>query len=113
MGIYEIIPCPCNHKIVSSRWVFHIKHGPDSSIQKYKACIMAQGFMQAKGIDFDKTFALVAKLVSLCVILAIAVEKDLELHQMDVKSVYLNGMLKEEIFMSPPPGFNIPDSMVF
>ena len=74
---------------------------------------MAQGFTQVEGIDFDETFAPVAKLVSLHVILVIVAEKDLELHQMDVKSAYLNGTLKEEIFMSPPPGFDISDGMVF
>ena len=113
MGIYEIVPYPHNHKIVGSRWVFHVKRGPDGSIQKYKAHIVAQGFMQVEGIDFNETFALVAKLISLCIILVITAEKDLVLHQMDVKSVYLNGTLREEIFMSPPLGFDVPDSMVF
>jgi Reverse transcriptase (RNA-dependent DNA polymerase) len=113
MGVYEIIPRPRNRKIVGSQWVFRVKHGPDGSIQKYKARIVAQGFMQVEGIDFNETFAPVAKLVSLRVILAITAEKDLELHQMDVKSAYLNGKLKEEIFMSPPLGFDVPDGMVF
>ena len=104
---------PATTKIVSSRWVFCIKYGPNSSIQKYNAHIVAQGFTQVEGIDFNETFALVVKLILLHVILVIAVEKDLELYQMDVKSVYLNGTLKEEIFMSPPLGFNVLDGMVF
>jgi hypothetical protein len=87
-------------------------NGPDGSIQKYKACIVAQGFTQIEGIDYDETFAPVAKLASLRVILAIAAEKNLEMHQMDVKSAYLNGTLTNEIFMTAPPGFPVPDGMV-
>ena len=90
-----------DHKVVSSKWVFRIKRGPDSSIQKYKARVVTQGFTQIKGIDYDKTFAPVAKLASLHAIRAITVERNLELHQMDIKSVYLNGSLSNELFMSP------------
>jgi Reverse transcriptase (RNA-dependent DNA polymerase) len=112
MGVYEVVPCPRGRKVVSSHWVFRVKRGPDGSIQKYKARVVAQGFTQIEGIDFDETFTPVAKLTSLCTILAIAAEKDFELQQMDVKSAYLNGTLKEEIFMNPSPGFDIPDGMV-
>jgi Reverse transcriptase (RNA-dependent DNA polymerase) len=112
MGVFEIVSRPCDRKIVGSRWVFRIKRGPDGTIQKYKAHVVAQGFTQVEGIDFDETFTPVAKLASLRTILVIAAERDLELHQMDVKSAYLNGVLKEEIFMNPPPGFNVPNGMV-
>ena len=97
---------------MGSKWVFCIKWGPNGAIQKYKACVIMQGFTQIEGVDYDKTFMPVAKLSSLRAILAIAVEHDLEVHQMDVKSAYLNGELEEEIFMEPPPGFNIPKGMV-
>jgi reverse transcriptase-like protein len=112
MGIYEVVPCPKGRKVVGSKWVFRIKHGPDGTIQKYKARVIAQGFTQIENIDYDETFAPVAKFTSLCTILAIAAEEDLEVHQMDVKSAYLNGVLKEEIFMEPPPGFDVPEGMV-
>src|SRR5712671_7923560 len=112
MGVYEVIPCPKDRKVMGSKWVFHIKQGPDNSIQKYKARIVAQGFTQIEGIDYDKTFMPVAKLASLRVILALAAEQDLEIHQMDVKSAYLNGTLEEEIFMEPPPGLEVPNNMV-
>ena len=112
LGVYEIVPRPIDRKVVGSKWVFHIKRGPDGSIQKYKACIVAQGFTQIEGIDYDKTFVPVTKLASLRAILAIAAERDLELHQMDVKSAYLNGSLTNEIFMAPPPGLNVPEGMV-
>ena len=63
-------------------------------------------------MDYDETFAPVAKLASLCMILALAAEHNLELQQMDVKSTYLNGDLHKEIFMEAPPGFDIPGGMV-
>ena len=112
LGIYEVVPRPTDRKVVGSKWVFRIKRGPNSTIQKYKARVVAQGFTQIEGIDYNETFAPVAKLASLRAILAIAAERDLELHQMDVKSAYLNGSLSNELFMAPPPGFNIPEGMV-
>jgi reverse transcriptase-like protein len=96
---------------VGSKWVFHIKRRPDGTIQKYKVRVVAQGFTQVENIDYDRTFAPVAKFASLCTILTIAAEEDLEVHQMDVKSAYLNSILKE-IFMEPPPGFDVPEGVV-
>jgi hypothetical protein len=112
MGVYEIVPHPKGRKVVGSKWVFRIKRGPDREIQKYKARVVAQDFTQIEGVDYDKTFTPVAKLSSLRAILAIATEFNLEVHQMDVKSVYLNGELEEEIFMEPPPSFDVPEGMV-
>jgi transposase InsO family protein len=112
MGVYEIVPRPKGRKVVGSRWVFRIKRGPDGAVQKYKARVVAQGYTQIEGVDYDETFAPVAKLASLRMILALAAEHDLELQQMDVKSAYLNGDLREEIFMEAPPGFEVPDGMV-
>jgi hypothetical protein len=112
MGVYEVILHSKGRKVVGSKWVFRIKRGPNGKIQKYKARVVAQGFTQIEGVDYDETFAPVAKFASLHVILAIAAEHDLEVQQMDVKLAYLNRELKEEIFMEPPPGFDVPDGMV-
>jgi hypothetical protein len=112
MKVYEIVPRPKGKNVVGSKWVFRIKLGPNSAILKYEACVVAQGFTQIEGVNYNETFAPVAKLASLRVILALAAELDLEVHQMDIKSAYLNGELKEDIFMKPPPGFDVPDSMV-
>jgi hypothetical protein len=103
MGVFEIVPRPKGRKIVGSKWVFRTKRGPDGEIQKYKARVVAQGFTQVEGIDYDETFAPVAKLTSIRTFLALAAELDLEVHQMDVKSAYLNGVLEEEIYMESPP----------
>jgi hypothetical protein len=112
MGVFEVVPRPKGRKVVGSKWVFRTKRGPDGEIQKYKARVVAQGFTQVEGIDYDETFAPVAKLSSIRTFLALAAELDLEVHQMDVKSAYLNGLLEEEIYMEPPPGFDIPEGMV-
>jgi Reverse transcriptase (RNA-dependent DNA polymerase) len=112
MGTFEIVLRPEDRKVVGSKWVFKIKRGPDGKVIKYKSRIVAQGFTQIEGLDYDETFAPVAKFASICAIMALATEHDLEIHQMDVKSAYLNSELKEKIYMGPPLGLDVPDSMV-
>src|SRR5882672_7596378 len=109
MGVYEVVLHPKGCKVVGSKWVFQIKWGLDGNIQKYKARIIAHSFTQIKGVDYDEMFAPVAKLASLCAILVLAAEQNLEIHQIDVKSAYLNRNLQEEIFMAPPPGLEVPN----
>jgi hypothetical protein len=112
LDVYDIVPRPKGHRIVGSKWVFHVKHGPDGSVQKHKARIVTQGFTQVEGIDFNQTFALVTKFSSLCTIFTLAAKHNLKVHQMDVKATYLNTDLKEEIYIEAPPGFNIPEGYV-
>jgi len=112
MGVYNVVPQPKGRKVVGSKWVLRIKCGPDGQVQKYKARIVAQGFTQVKGLNYDQTFAPVVKLSTFRAILAIAVQQNLTIHQMDVKAAYLNGKLKEEIHMEAPPGLEIPEGMV-
>jgi hypothetical protein len=112
MGVYKVVSQPKDQKVMGSKWVFRIKCGLDGNMQKYKACVMAQGFTQVEGLDYNKTFALVAKFASFCILLALAAQLNLEVHQKDVKAAYLNGKLKEEIFMEAPPGFDVLDRMV-
>jgi len=112
MGVYNVVLWPKGRKVVRSKWVLCIKCGPDGQVQKYKACIITQGFTQVEGLDYDQTFAPVVKLSTFCAILAIAVQQNLTIHQMDVKAAYLNSKLKEEIYMEAPPGLEIPKGMV-
>jgi len=72
MGVYDVVLCSDGRKVIGSKWVFRIKRGPDGQVQKYKACIVAQGFTQVEGLDYDQTFAPVIKLSTFCTILAIA-----------------------------------------
>jgi len=80
MGMYSIVPHLQGHNVIGSKWVFHIKCGPNSTVQKYKAQLVARGFMQVEGVDYDETFAPMTKLTSLQMILTLANEHDLEVH---------------------------------
>ena len=112
LDVYDVVPWPKGHKVIGSKWVFHVKWGPDGTIQKHKVHIVTQGFTQIKGVDFDQTFVPVAKFSSLCTVFALAAQHNLEVHQMDVKATYLNANLKEDLYMEPPPSFDIPEGHV-
>ena len=101
MAVYDIVPRPEDHKVIGSKWVLRRKRDPDGSIQNYKARIMAQGFSQVEGLDYDQTFAPVVKLATFRAILAIAVQQNLTIHQMDVQAAYLNGKLKRRAAWRP------------
>ncbi len=102
---WSLVPLPKGRKPISCKWVFKIKHGVHCEVECYKARLMARGFTQTFGVDYNETFAPVAKFVSICCILALAAIKDMEIHQMDVKIAFLNGDLEEEIYMEQPEGF--------
>ena len=90
--------------IVGCHWVLALKRGLDGSVERYKARIMVKGFSQVYLVNYDKTFAPVIKWVSIHVLLALAARFDLEIHQMDVKTAFLNRDLEHTIYMESPPG---------
>ena len=105
IGLYEEVERPRDCKVINSKWVFKIKRGPNGEIEKYKAQLVAKGFTQIHGIDYTDTFAPVTKFTTIRALLTLATKYNLEIHQMDMKSAFLNGELDEEIFLEPPPGF--------
>ena len=102
---------PPGTNVVSCRWVFHAKKDASSNISRYRARLVAWGFSQIPGTNFFDTYAPVAKTASICTVLAFATRHDLEVHQVDVKSAYLNGEFDNNkvIFMSVPPGADLTD----
>src|SRR6267154_5573930 len=98
-----LVELPSGQKAIKSKWVF--KHKADG---RFHARLVAKGFTQIHGIDYDETFSPVARFESLRLLLALAALEDWEIHQMDVKSVFLNGVLDEEIYMEQPQGFITP-----
>ncbi|WVZ81125.1 hypothetical protein U9M48_028541 [Paspalum notatum var. saurae] len=88
-----------------TKWVFKNKQGEDGMVVRNKARLVAQGFCQNEGIDYEETFAPVACLEAIRILLAFAASKGFKLQQMDVKSAFLNGFIKEEVYVRQPPGF--------
>ena len=96
---------PKGRKLVSSKWVFKLKELLNGKT-KYKARLVARGFSQKEGIDYTETFAPVVKYKSVRLVLAIACERNMHIHQMDVCTAFLHGKLEEEIYMTPPEGID-------
>ncbi|PNX76333.1 putative LRR receptor-like protein kinase [Trifolium pratense] len=102
-------------KKIDVKWVFKVKLNPDGTISKHKARLVARGFLQKHGIDYNEVFAPVARLETVRLVVALACKNRWLLYHLDVKSAFLNGPLEEEVFVSQPPGFEIKwkENMVY
>ena len=109
---WKLTSLPPNRKPISSKWVFKIKTHANGTIDKYKARLVAHGFTQVQGIDYSETFSPVVKLNSIKVLLALATQYNLEIHQLDVKTAFLHGYIDEDIYLSLPEGLFAPSNMV-
>ena len=99
--------------MVGCKWIYKIKTRFDGSIKCYKVRLVAKGFTQEYEIDYEETFALVARISFVRTLLAVAVASKWNLFQMDVKNDFLNGELSEEVYMQPSPGLSIDSNKVF
>ncbi len=99
------MPLPKGRKPISYKWVFKIKHGVDGEVERYKARLVARGFTQTFRVDYNESFTIVAKFLSIRCILVLMTINDMEIHQMDVQTAFLNGDLEEKIYMEQPEGF--------
>ena len=107
---FEVVDLPPGKRPVGCKYVFKIKYRPDGSIDKYKVRLVAQGFLQQEGIDYNEIFAPVVDSTSMSLLLAIANQENWECEQMDVVTAFLHGRLDEEVYMKIPPYMDIPNS---
>jgi hypothetical protein len=106
--VWELVERPKNHNVIGTKWVFRNKHNEDGVVVRNKARLVAQGYTQIEGLDFSETFAPVARLEAIRILLAYACAHNIKLYQMDVKSAFLNGKISELVYVEQPPGFVDP-----
>jgi hypothetical protein len=102
--VWHLVPRP-NQNVVGTKWVFRNKQDEHGVVIRNKARLVAKGYSQVEGLDFDETYAPVARIESIRILLAYATYHGFKLYQMDVKSVFLNGPIKKEVYIEQPPGF--------
>jgi hypothetical protein len=107
--VWDVVSRLKEKSVVSSKWIYKMKHVAGGSIEKYKARFVARGFSQKEGIDYEETFSPVTRYTSIKTILSLATMMKFKMHQMDVKTTFLNGEIKEEIYVQLPLGFETHD----
>jgi hypothetical protein len=106
--VWELVERPKNHNVIGTKWVYRNKENEDGIVVKNKSILVAQGYTQVEGLDFDETFAPVARLEAIRILLAYACSRNIKLYQIDVKSSFLNRKISELVFVEQPPGFEDP-----
>ena len=99
------MPRPSHQSIIKTKWVFRNKMNENGDITRNKVRLVAQGYSQEEGIDFEETYAPVARLEAIRILLAFAISQSVKLFQIDVKSAFLNDYIKEEVYVEQPPCF--------
>ena len=102
---WDLVPRPKDKNVIGTKWVFRNKLNEDGQVMRNKARLMCKGDAQIEGLDFEETFAPVARLESIRMFLSLAVHLKFKVYQMDVKSAFLNGNLEEEVYIEQPNGF--------
>jgi hypothetical protein len=102
---WELVDRPGDKNIIGVKWIFRTKLNADSSINKFKARLVVKGYAQVYGVDYSDTFAPVARMDTIRLLLVVAAHRNWKVFQLDVKSAFLNGVLQEEIYVEQPAGF--------
>ncbi|GJT47489.1 putative ribonuclease H-like domain-containing protein, partial [Tanacetum coccineum] len=110
LEVWELVPRPDKVMVITLKWIYKVKLDELGGILKNKARLVARGYRQEEGIDFEESFAPVARLEAIRIFLAFAAHKNMVVYQMDVKTAFLNGNLREEVYVSQPDGFVDPDN---
>ena len=107
-GVWTLVPRPEGEHIIGTKWIFRNKTNEEGNVICNKARLVAQGYSQMEGVDYDETFAPVACMESIKILLALACHLKFKFYQMDVKTTFLNGFLKEDVYVAQSKGFNDP-----
>ena len=103
--VWELVERPKDHNVIGTKWVFRNKQDQDGIVVWNKARLVAQGYTQVEGLNFGETYAPVARLEAIRILLAYACAHNIKLYQIDVKSAFLNGYINELVYVEQPPGF--------
>ena len=103
--VWDLVPKPPQKNIIGTKWVFKNKLNEQGEVTRNKARLVVQGYSQQEGIDYTETFAPVARLEAIRLLLTYAINHGIILYQMDVKSAFLNGVIEDEMFVKQAPGF--------
>ena len=102
---WELVELPANRSTIGYKWVFRIKYRSNGEVERFKVYLVAKGFAQKHGIDYDEIFSPVVQFVSIRTLLAFTVQHGMIIHQMDVVTAFLNRELEEELYMQQPEGY--------
>ena len=108
LRVWELVPRPENVNIIGTRWIHKNKTDEEGNVVMNKSRLVGLGYSQVKGVDFNETFAPMARLDSIRLLFGMAYNLRIKLYQMDVNSAFLNGVLQEEVYVSQPKGFEDP-----
>ncbi|GJV90415.1 retrovirus-related pol polyprotein from transposon TNT 1-94 [Tanacetum coccineum] len=109
LNVWELVDKPFSKMVIKLKWLWKNKKDEDQTVIRNKARLVAKGYAQEEGIDFEESFAPVARLEAVQIFVAHAAHKSFPIYQMDVKTAFLNGPLKEEVYVAQPEGFIDPD----
>jgi len=104
-SVWDVVPTPQDKSVVSSKWLYKAKQVADGSVEKHKARFVARGFSQVEGIDYDETFAPIARYSYIRSMLALSAQMGWKIHPMDVKTMFLNGKIEEVVYVEQLEGF--------
>ena len=103
--VWTLVPKHEGEYITGTKWIFRNKTDEEGNVIRNKAWLVTQGYSQMEGVDYDEILALVARMESIKILLALACQLKFKLYQMDVKTAFLNGLLKENVYVAQPKGF--------
>jgi hypothetical protein len=110
--VWTLVVPPRVVNVIGTKWVFKNKQGEDGEVVRNKARLVAQGYSQVEGLDFRETFAPIARLETIRILLAFAASKGFKLYQMDVKSAFLNGVIQEKVYVRQPQVLRVPNTQI-